>query len=236
MPYRTLTSREYFDLLCINFKVKLQNFIEYSRVVLNYYSHPGFRNVDSQLLLSYAFDNPFLICKRFMAARGEEDVYTYGETPLSTLETIAHQARLKPRDVVFEFGCGRGRTCFWLHEFVGCSVVGVDIVPDFIERANNVKSKLHLTGVEFRTEDILETDLTGATVVYIYGVCYSDSFIEKLVDRLSTLPSGTKVITVSYALNEYRPNAPFEVLNRFPAKFTWGEADVYLQVLKKSSH
>jgi SAM-dependent methyltransferase len=232
MPYRTLSSKEYFDLLCINFKVKLRNVIEYSRVILKYYGNSAFRNTDSHLLLAYAFDNPFQISKRFMLSKGEEDIYTYGETPLSTLEYIAQQARIKSKDVVFELGCGRGRTCFWLNQFIGCRVVGIDYVPEFIVRANNVKEKHYVKGVEFRTADILETDFTGATVIYLYGICYSDAFIKKLINRLEALPSGTRIITVSYSLAEYKTDAPFEILKCFPARFTWGMADVYIQVRK----
>lgn len=230
-PCKT-SSKEFLNLLYLNFKVKLRNLRDYSQVISKYYSKAAFRNIDMQLLLSYLGDNPFLISQRFLIKKGEKDVYTYGETPLTTLEYVANQCRIKSSDVVIEMGCGRGRTCFWLNKFIGCSVIGVDFVPEFIERANNIKEKCQVTGVEFRLEDIIKTDLTGVTVVYIYGICYSDAFIEQLIDRLETLPYGAKVITVSYSLLEYKPTTPFEILKRFPARFTWGEADVYLQVKK----
>ncbi len=222
--------KEFFTLLLVNYKVKWRNLKDYSKVVLKYYSNPAFRNADIHLLSSYIGNNPFIISRRFLKKKGEPDIYTYGETPLTTLALIANKCRIKASDKVFELGCGRGRTCFWLHQFIGCSVVGVDFVPKFIERANHIKDKHHIQGVEFRLEDMLKTDLSGATVIYIYGICYTDEFIEKLISRFERLPRGTKVITVSYALNEYKPDTHFEVLSCFPASFTWGVANVYLQV------
>jgi hypothetical protein len=37
------------------------------------------------------------------------------------------------------------------------------------------------------------------------------------------------VITVSYPLTDYAPDA-FEVVKQFEAPFTWGTADVFLQL------
>ena len=147
--------------------------------------------------------------------RGDKDIYTYGETPLTTLETIAKECRLTGKaDVVFELGCGRARTCFWLHEFVECHVVGVEQIPEFVTRANHVAVKFGVQGVEFRNEDMLQTDLTGATVLYLYGTCLEKTFIEKLIKKFEKLPSGTKIITISFALEEFahkpvRDDEPF---------------------------
>lgn len=224
------TFKEYFELYLLQVKVKFSNFVDYLRVIANYYSDPAFLKLDSYLVFSYLFNNPFSISKRFLMLRGEKDVYTYGETPLTTLEHIAKECRISVKDVVYELGCGRGRTCFWLNRFVGCSVVGVDYVPEFIKRATAVKQKFDVKGVQFRLEDIQQTDLTGATVLYLYGTCYSTPFIEKLIKKIAALPRGTKIITVSYSLSEYTKDPIFEVIKRFPARFTWGTADVYLQI------
>lgn len=225
-----ITLKEYVDLLILNLKIKCTDFAEYVRVVFNYYSNPKFLKIDGYLIFSYLFNNPFGISKQFLLNKGEKDPYTYGETPLTTLEHISQECRLSSRDTVFELGCGRGRTCFWLNQFVGCKVVGIDYVPEFIERANQVKQKFQLDQVEFRLEDLLQTDLTGATVVYLYGTCFSTPFIQTLISHFDQLPSGTKIITVSYPLSQYAPQANFELLKRFPAIFTWGAGDVYLQV------
>lgn len=223
------TIKEFLELLYLNWKVKFYNFVEFGKVVWYYYPKSTFRRCDFRLITYYLFNNPFQIAKHFLYHRGE-DPYTYGETPLTTLDTISRLCRLTPGDLVFELGCGRGRTCFWLNQFVGCRVVGVDFVPEFIQKADSLKEAYDLDDIEFRCEDMLQTGLSGATVIYLYGICYSDGFIRQLIKRFESLPAGCKIITVSYELAEYDPRAPFERIRRFSVPFTWGVADVYLQI------
>jgi len=219
--------KEFFQLLWLNVVVTKRNFVEYIKVVFRYYSNFSFMKTDISLLTHYLFKNPFRMSKHFLVKKGEEEVYAYGETPLTTLEMIAKECAITPDDTVFELGSGRGRNCFWLHHFIGCKVVGIEWVPSFVRHANSVQKE-----ISFRHEDMFESDLSGATVIYLYGTSLSDDKIKKLSQKLSSLPPGTRIITVSYPLSDYCPEGPFEVMRLFPAKFTWGKADVYLQVIK----
>lgn len=225
--------KETLLLIAIHFKVKCINFVEYLRVIFKYYGHLLFFKIDACLLLTYLFTNPFRISKRFLIQKGERDVYTYGETPLTTMDVIAQTCGLTAQDMVIEMGCGRGRTCFWLNQFIGCRVIGIDYVPAFIKNAQKVKELLHVDGVEFRLEDLFQADLRGASAIYLYGTCYSAAQIHLLIDRFSQLPEGSKIITVSYALKEFQPDCPFNIRKQFPARFTWGNAVVTLQVKQK---
>ena len=144
--------KEYLDLIWINLVVKKRNFVEFLKVVWKYYPTLSFFKIDVALLLTYLFDNPFKISKRFLTKKGEKDVYAYGETPLTTLDYIAKECRLSSKDVVFELGCGRGRTCFWLNQFIGCKVVGIEIIPEFVERAERITRKLNVKNVELHKE------------------------------------------------------------------------------------
>lgn len=224
--------KEYLKLVWVNLIVQKRNFLEFIKVAAKYYFNFSFFKADLALILTYLFDNPFTISKRFLMKKGESDVYAYGETPLTTLDLIAKQCRLDSSDTVYELGCGRGRTCFWLNSFIGCKVVGIEYVPDFVERANKIKKKFHFKNIEFRNENIIDANFEEGTVFYLYGTCLEDSFIKKLAEKLSKLPIGTKIITVSYPLTDYTSEPQFEVMKRFPAKFTWGMGDVYLQIKK----
>lgn len=232
MVFQTMFSKlkENLILFGIHLKVRISNFFEFMRVVVRYYPHLKFFKIDITLLLSYLLMNPFRVSKSFLFQKGEKEIYTYGETPLTTLDLIAHTCDLSPQDVVFELGCGRSRTCFWLNQFMGCTVVGIEYIPTFIEKAQKVKKRFDLQSVSFRLEDLFQADLTGATVIYLYGTCFSDTAIDRLITHFSHLPKGTKIITVSYALTEYQPTAPFQILKQFPASFNWGKTTVYLQV------
>lgn len=223
---------EYLQLLWVNTAAQTRTLIEFFRTSVKYYTNRQFCKVDLFLLITYLFDNPFAISKRFLMRRGEKEIHTYGETPFSTMELITKECQIASKDTLFELGCGRGRTCFWLKAFIGCKVVGIDYIPEFIERANAVKAKFKLEGVEFRHQDMINADLTGATVIYLYGTCLDDSVIEKLLEKFKTVPAGTKIITVSYPLTDYTQQPIFEVMKRFPARFTWGTGDVYLHIKK----
>ncbi len=223
--------KNFFKLFALNFYVKIKNSVEFAKVVFLYYRKFEFAKTDFSLLLLYLLQNPFKISKRFLMKKGESDIYAYGETPLTSIALIAKFANLKPSDRVFELGCGRGRSCFWLRMFIRCDVVGIEFVPEFVEKANQIKNYFSVDKLEFRLEDMLESNFEGATIFYLYGTCYEDEFIRKLVQKLKILPKGTKIITVSYALNDYSDKDLFEVTKKFPAEFTWGKANVYCQEL-----
>lgn len=224
--------KEFFELFGTNLAVKKRNFFEFCKVMVRYYTTIKFLRIDQALNRQYWFKNAYQISKEFLKRRKEENIYAYGETPLTTLEQIMQECQVKSSDRVFELGCGKGRTCFWMNAFLHCTVIGVDFVPAFISKAEKVKNAYKINDLEFRCEDILETDLKGATVIYLYGTCYEPEFIEKLIERFRSLPSGTKILTISYPLTDYTTSPLFEVMKRFEAEFTWGTADVYLQQRK----
>jgi SAM-dependent methyltransferase len=227
----TMSVKEFFSLLGLNFLVLIRNAIEFFKVAFRYYGSFSFLKTDLALRLMYLFNNPFKISKRFLQNKGKIEIYAYGETPLTSLEFIAKECNLNSKDCVFELGCGRGRTCFWLHSFIGCSVVGIEYVPEFIERANAIKRMFKISEMEFRLADMAKADFNGGTVYYLYGSCLEDKIIKALASKLARMPSGTKIITVSYSLVEYSEKKEFEVMKRFTVPYTWGEADVYLQVV-----
>jgi len=216
-------------------KVKALRLFEAVRVISRYYCEPAFLKIDLYFLSQYLFQNPFRISKLHSIKKRESAIHTYGETSLSTMETIAQKGQIAGDDVVFELGCGRGRTCFWLHHFIGCKVVGIDYVPVFIQKADQIKKKLDLVGIEFRLEDFLQSDFREASVIYLYGSCYSAPFLRSLVKRLEALPQALKIISVSFPLTDYQSRPVFEVVKKFSAPFLWGTGDVYVQI-KKAGH
>lgn len=224
--------KEFFALIWINLTVMLSNIVEFIKVAFRYYGNFPFLKADLSLRLMYLFHNPFSISKRFLRQRGEENIYAYGETPLTSLEIIAKEAEIGSHDCVYELGAGRGRGCFWLHSFTGCSVVGIEYNPAFVERAIRISKRLKIQGVEFRLADMREIEYKGATVCYLYGTCLNDADIKQLIEKFSHLPSGTRIITVSYSLADYTEASWFEIMKRFTVPFPWGQADVYLHVKK----
>ena len=207
-------------------KVKKREVVEYGRVVSRYYKNKQFCKNDLKILSKYLFYSPYRISKRFLLERGDEEIYTYGETPITTMAAIAEECGITAEDTVMDLGCGRGRTLFWLNDNIGCKAIGVDFNPMFIDKANAVNTS---RDVNFICQDMLDVDFSQATVIYLYGTCLDDDYIMKLINKLSSLPSDTKVITVSYSLTEY--DAPFTLVKSFNLPYTWGVSDIYLHVI-----
>ncbi|MBA3815605.1 MAG: class I SAM-dependent methyltransferase [Parachlamydiaceae bacterium] len=230
---RKLSIREFFSLLGLNFVVQVRNLFELFKVAFKYYSNFEFFKADLSLRLMYLFHNPFSISKRFLIAKGESNIYAYGETPLTTLEKIVKESDITKKDCVYELGCGRGRTCFWLRSFIGCKVVGIEMVPEFVDRAKRITKKLKISNLQFELNDICTTNYDSATVIYLYGTCLEDHTIGILIEKFAQLPIGTKIITVSYPLNDFTNKPNFEIMKCFTGNFAWGETEIYLNVVKK---
>ncbi len=222
----------YFQLYRLSWAVTLKNTWEYLKVVQRFYSNRTFARVDSALLLSYLWTNPFAISKEFLASQGAEDVYQYGETPLTTFAEIAAKAGIAKHDTYLELGAGRGRTCFWASIFLGCSVKGMELIPAFVSKAEKIVRRYNLPNIQFAQENFLTASFSGASVIYLYGSTLPDEEIAILAQKCAALPTGTKIITVSYSLNEYLPSNSFEIMHCFPAEYTWGSADVYVQYVR----
>lgn len=220
---------ESLELIGLYFVVKFRNFVEWVKVVCLYYFHRSFFKVHLFFVWLYLGLNPYRVSKYFLMQRGVDDLYTYGETPLTSFHKIVKEIGVTADDVFFELGCGRGLGVFWLNNYIGCKVVGVEYIDVFVDQGQKIAQRLQLNDVIFRCEDILTTDLSGATVLYFYGTGFDDNFINKFVDKVVSLPSGTKIITVSYPLTDYTDKC--KVTKQFDVSFTWGSATVYLQVV-----
>lgn len=172
---------------------------------------PSFVPYERALKRAYRFQNPYRICP------------LYGETPLPVFAQIAEKCRIQPCDVVFEVGCGRGRGAMFLSQIYGCKVIGIDRVPIFINKANEILP------AAFLCEDMFAADYSEATVIYLYGTCLADEQVLSLVARFERLGPGTKIITVSYPLTDYSPR--FRVMEQFTGQFPWGGGEIFIQEL-----
>lgn len=220
---------EFFQLLGLRCVVSWRNACEFAKVVARFYPNSDFRKWDLALLWSYVGNNPYKISRRYLEAKGVDDPHLYGETPLTTLQFIAEQCGWKPTDNLYELGCGRGRTCLWLRAFVGCRVIGIEIIPEFVRHAQRIKERYGIEGLNFQQADFTQVDYRDATAIYLYGTCLDDKSIKQLVRVFARLRKGAKVVTVSYTLNDYTEKDLFVVVKKFPVRYPWGTADVYLQ-------
>ncbi len=204
-------------------------FFEYFRAIIKYYRHPSFAKADSLIQIFYFFTNIDRRCYNFLKKFPASEVqYWYGETPLTTFDTICQALALTPQDTLYELGSGRGRLVFFTALVKQTRAVGIDLNPIFINRARRIKRWLHLSNVEFIEKSIMEVDLKEASIVYLYGSAFEKEALPNLMSMLCTASKGTRIATVSFPLIDYCDDNLFMITDTFWVRFVWGEAPVYI--------
>ena len=213
-----------FKYACVDWRLQ-------GEVRRRYYVDPKFSCLDRSLLQAYIFKNPYQISKRYLKRRQEEDIHTYGETPLMTYETIAKEVELDSQDLFLELGSGRGRGLFFLQHFFQCQVIGVERIPLFVKLSEHIIHNHQLEKVSIFCGDMAQVKLPKASVIYLYGTCLQDRDIHQIIQKIQSFPQGTKVVSVSYSLLDYDAKA-LNIEKTFSVSFPWGETTAYLQTVK----
>lgn len=212
--------------------VRWYNFKDFLRTAYHYYKDLPFAKIDMGILFSFFFKSPYRLSREYAEQLKIPALEVYGETPLPTMEKIAKEAEISANDVVYELGSGRGRCSFWLVSFIHCRVVGVEIIAPFVHVANEIKKRYREEKTSFILANMFEVDLTPATVIYLYGTLLSDEEIKAIAKKFSKLHKGTKIITISYPLQEYYSVPCFELIKCFEVEFPWGTTTAYVQKVK----
>lgn len=222
--------KRFFKLLGLGFAVKAKYLVEFFRVVRRYYFSCSYYKFDLLYGLFHLWKGPYAVSREWLVRQGAEEIYTYGETPLTTLETIIRECGIGPRDTVFDLGCGPGATSFFFHAYAGATVVAIEQIPLFVRRAERIGNWCGSPPVRFLNIDILSADYSTADVIYYYGTCASDEFIGDLIARFrETLRAGTRIVTVSWSLAQYADSNEFAVIRELELPYMWGQAGVFVQ-------
>ena len=211
--------------------------------VLRYYigSGPGpkeFRKTDLALTRTYLLRNPYAMCRRhffskaFPSAELNQVQTVYGETLLMTLELINAKLRINQYDLIMDLGSGRGRNCFFWHAYTQAQVVGVELNPDFVNLANSIRDRFQLQRLEFVHDNIFDADLSQATILYFYGVAFSEQATLGLIEKFSQLSPGIVILSVGFSLNDYYDAPIFVELESFEVFFVWGKTRIHVMQTK----
>ena len=196
------------------------------------YRHKRFLFAWFWLRISYLFDSPYWVSRRYQRKHGASDLHVYGETPLPIMAKIAGRSGISAGNSVFELGAGSGFTSLWLSAVEHCRVTAIEQVPLFCWRLKRTARRAGLSLLDVRCGNYLQTSFDGADVIYLYGSNLESSVIVELVQRFSELPDDVKVITVSYPLSDYAVEGLFPLMDRFTAEFEWGQAEVFIQSIR----
>jgi len=113
-------------------------------------------------------------------------------------------AAVGPQDVVYDLGCGDGRIVIEAARRYGARGVCVDIDPERIREARaNAAAAGVAERIAFRQEDLLATELAGASVVTLF---LSPEMNLRLRPRLQReLASGARIVSHWHRMGDWRP-------------------------------
>ncbi len=137
----------------------------------------------------------------------------YVPTPQEVVDEMLSLAKVEKNDFLYDLGCGDGRIVVTAAKRYGARGVGVDNNPQRITESNENAQKNGVTDkVEFRVQNLFETDLSKASVVTLYLL--SEINIKLRPKLFKELKPGTRIVSHSFDMDEWEPDARRSVNGR----------------------
>ena len=128
----------------------------------------------------------------------------YLATPEDVVARMLRLADTTSRDVVYDLGCGDGRIPIAAAKKYGAHGVGLDIDPKLIELA---KANARAAGVErlveFRVQNVLDADISPATVVTLYLLSSSNERVRPMLQQ--QLKPGARIVSHAFSMGRSWP-------------------------------
>jgi SAM-dependent methyltransferase len=142
----------------------------------------------------------------------------YVPTPQNVVDRMLEMAEVGKDDIVYDLGCGDGRIVVSAARDRGARGVGIDIDPQRIEESRENARNAGVTDrVEFRVQDLFETDFSEATVLTLYLLPAINLELRPRI--LSELKPGTRVVSHDFDMGDWKPDQS-EVME-YDAIFYW---------------
>jgi SAM-dependent methyltransferase len=127
----------------------------------------------------------------------------YVPTPQPVVDRMLEMANVGSGDYLFDLGCGDGRIVVTAARDRGARGVGIDIDPQRISESKANAEQAGVTDkVEFRIEDLFETDFSEATVLTLYLLPTVN--LELRPKILRELKPGSRVVSHDFDMGEWK--------------------------------
>ncbi|MER2123375.1 MAG: methyltransferase [Exiguobacterium indicum] len=137
----------------------------------------------------------------------------YEPTPYAALGELCETYPFQKEDTVIDFGCGKGRLNFYLHDRFDCSVIGIEMNGQFYEDAlrnmENYQSRRKRRSGSLRFEQTYAEQYTipdEANKFYFFNPFSSQIFmkvIDHILNSVERSPRSVDLI-LYYPTDEYR--------------------------------
>jgi SAM-dependent methyltransferase len=134
-------------------------------------------------------------------------------TPQEVVTAMLKLAKVTPKDVVYDLGCGDGRIVITAAKDFGCRAVGVDIDPERIKEARQKAQEAGVTDrVTFREGDLFTADIHDATVVTLYLL--PDVNLQLRPKLQKDLRPGSRIVSNTFDMDDWKPDQKEVVVSR----------------------
>ena len=188
------------------------------------YLRQGLWRIDLELARTYSLGRAHRISMRERPAGGG-GAFAYGETPWAIMTRILDLTEAGPDDTFLELGSGTGRFALFAARIRGLQAVGVERIPTFVRRGNEIAGRLSIDRCSFREADLFEVSWRRATVLYLTATTFSDEAMERVEAKCSELAPGARLVTTTRS-----PEVPgLERVAMDVLDFSWGPATLFVQ-------
>lgn len=141
-------------------------------------------------------------------ARAAEDLVLSGgpyvPTPQRVVDAMLAVANVSDRDYVIDLGSGDGRIVITAAQKFGARGKGYDIDGALVDRSTANARKLNLgERVSFERRDVMEADLSGATVITLYLL--PAMMLELRAKLMRELKPGTRIVSHDFDFGDWQP-------------------------------
>lgn len=148
----------------------------------------------------------------------------YGEIDFDSFAQILEFINPDENTIFYDLGSGTGKPCIaisLLYEIK--KAVGIELLPDLCQIAKDIYKKLkeiqpEINEIEYRCENILESDFSDGTLIFTQATCFSDETLEIINKKIEEMNKGTKIVIITKPLKSDKLKLIFEN----SMKMAWG--------------
>ena len=197
----------------------------YRRAQNQFRNRPAVRRAKAIFNTLYTDINPFKISRDEQKRLGiENDSFTYGEICFYDFVKLLEQADPKPGENFYDLGAGSGKAVIIAAlMFPFKQTTGIEKLPGIYDLACGIKNtatQYHTAPIDFKQQDIAETNFTDADIIFINSTCFFGTFWDNLIEKFAQLKPGTRIILTSKTL----PQKHFTLITSGQYQMTWDKA------------
>ena len=146
-------------------------------------------------------------------------------TPQAVVDKMLDMAKLTPNDFVMDLGSGDGRTVITAAKR-GARALGIEYNPDMVELSKRNAEKAGVADrAQFMKADLFETDFSKATVITMFLL---PDINLKLRPKILKLKPGTRVVSNSFTMGDWRADETSEVSTSKGCENSWCTALLWI--------